>query len=49
MDKLSCTIETIRSELYETAKNKSLTDPEVVRLSQLLDRLLNEYRASLAQ
>lgn len=35
-------IEKIRVALYELAKGKSLTDPEVVQMSQRLDRMLNE-------
>ena len=36
-------IEQLRKELNQLAKHKPLTDPEVVKLSQRLDRLLNEY------
>lgn len=32
-----------RKELHECADDKSLTDPEVVAMSQALDALLNEY------
>ena len=36
-------IEKVRMELIQLGTNKPLTDPEVVELSQRLDRLLNEY------
>lgn len=36
-------VEKIRKRLYEAAKNKPLTDPEVIRISQKLDRSLNEF------
>jgi hypothetical protein len=42
-NKLLYVIEKLRQQLNELAKNKYLTDPEVVRLSQRLDRLLNKY------
>ena len=38
-------IEVMRKELIHLGKNcKSFTDPEVVKLSQKLDRLLDEYQ-----
>lgn len=42
-EKLMYRIEQERRRLYEFASDKSLFDPEVVQLSQHLDRLLNEY------
>lgn len=36
-------IEEMRKELIELGMRKPLTDPEVVKISQRLDRLLNEY------
>ncbi|AFM01090.1 MULTISPECIES: aspartyl-phosphate phosphatase Spo0E family protein [Desulfitobacterium] len=36
-------IEDMRKELNQLGKRKPLTDPEVVDLSQKLDKLLNEY------
>lgn len=36
-------IEEMRNELNQLGKRKPLTDPEVVGLSQKLDKLLNEY------
>lgn len=36
-------IEEMRSELIQLAMRRSLSDPEVVELSQALDQLLNEY------
>lgn len=43
MEQLQVRIEKVRLSLYEIAEEKSLTDPEVVRMSQCLDHLLNEY------
>jgi predicted nuclease with TOPRIM domain len=40
---LRIAIERLRKELLQLGENKPLTDPEVVKLSQRLDRLLNEY------
>jgi len=37
-------IEEMRKELNQLGNRKPLTDPEVVKLSQKLDGLLNEYR-----
>ncbi|WP_018392604.1 MULTISPECIES: aspartyl-phosphate phosphatase Spo0E family protein [Bacillaceae] len=36
-------IEKLRTYLNELTKEKSLSDPEVVETSQMLDALLNEY------
>jgi len=36
-------IEKARKQLNELAKEKPLSDPKVVEISQLLDLLLNEY------
>jgi hypothetical protein len=36
-------IEDARMNLNDSAKYMSLTDPEIVSMSQRLDRLLNEY------
>ena len=41
--RLRIAIEEMRRELLHLGKRKPLTDPEVVKLSQRLDRLLNEY------
>lgn len=38
-------IERLRRQLNQYAKDRSLTDPDVVRLSKRLDRLLNEYQS----
>lgn len=43
MEQLQVRIEKARLSLYEIAEEKPLTDPEVVRMSQRLDHLLNEY------
>jgi len=37
-------IEVMRKELIQCGNRKSFTDPEVVKLSQKLDRLLDEYQ-----
>lgn len=37
-------IEEMREELNQLGVEKPLTDPEVVRLSQRLDRVLNYYQ-----
>ncbi|AHF06777.1 aspartyl-phosphate phosphatase Spo0E family protein [Desulfitobacterium metallireducens] len=36
-------IEEVREELIQLGANKPFTDPEVVKISQELDQLLNEY------
>lgn len=36
-------IEEVREELIQLGMSRPFTDPEVVRMSQRLDRLLNEY------
>jgi len=41
---LSRFIEEIRKELNQLANRKALTHPEVIKLSQKLDQLLNEYQ-----
>lgn len=43
IDDIKNQIEKLRKQLYELAKEKSLSDPEVVETSQRLDDLLNEY------
>lgn len=40
---LRIAIEVMRKELLRLGKIKPLTDPEVVKLSQRLDKMLNEY------
>lgn len=40
-------IEKMRDKLHEIAVGKSLTDPEVIRASQMLDVLLTEYQRML--
>ncbi|MBN6185402.1 aspartyl-phosphate phosphatase Spo0E family protein [Aneurinibacillus sp. BA2021] len=37
------TIEHLRYKMNELAKEKALTDPEVLSVSRLLDRVLLEY------
>lgn len=44
-DTLLNRIEEQRYLLYITARNRRLADPEVVQMSQTLDRLLNQYHA----
>ena len=41
-------IENLRERLNTLAQSKSLIDPEVVQLSQLLDSLLNLYQNILS-
>jgi len=38
-------VEETRQSLYESAKGKLLTDPEVIRISQKLDRSIYEFYA----
>ena len=38
-------IESLRQLMHAVAREKDLTDPEVVNISQRLDRLLNQYHA----
>lgn len=45
--RLRITIEKIRRELFQLGDAKPLTDPEVIKLSQKLDHLLNEYQLFL--
>lgn len=40
-------IEVIRNQLNDLADKKELTHPEVVRLSQELDKILNKYHLLL--
>ena len=41
--RLLTVIEEVRKELNQLGSRKPLTDPDVVRLSQKLDGLLNQY------
>lgn len=43
VDRLLNQIEEQRYLLYRVARNRNLADPEVVKMSQELDRLLNQY------
>lgn len=44
---MQCTVlkmvEYLRQELYKAVQGRSLTDPEVIEVSQELDHLLNQY------
>lgn len=42
-NELLISIEKMRTELIQMCQHKPFTDSEVVKLSQKLDRLLNEY------
>lgn len=42
-------IDKLRMRLHETASGRSFTDPEVVKASQELDKMLNEYQRLLTQ
>lgn len=44
-DRLLKKIENQRNLLYAKAKDRRLVDPEVVQMSQKLDRLLNQYHS----
>lgn len=41
-------IENLREQLIYLAQNKALVDPEVVKLSQMLDAYLNLYHNALS-
>ncbi|EGW38957.1 spo0E like sporulation regulatory family protein [Desulfosporosinus sp. OT] len=43
LDLLMSLIEDARMNLNDSAKYMSLTDPEIIGMSQKLDSLLNEY------
>ncbi|WP_328812361.1 aspartyl-phosphate phosphatase Spo0E family protein [Paradesulfitobacterium ferrireducens] len=43
LDILLNMIEESRRRMNESARDRSLTDPDVVQISQGLDRLLNQY------
>lgn len=47
LNELQEMIEKLRSKMNEVALRKALTDPEVVRASQMLDVLLTEYQRML--
>lgn len=47
MEQLQNEIEEVRLSLYELAKEKALTDPEVIHMSQRLDNLLNKYQRTV--
>ncbi len=42
-------IEELRNKLHDKADSKPLTDPEVVKASQVLNRALDEYYKLLQQ
>lgn len=44
LEEILKTIEELRAKLNKAAKEKSLTDPEVLSASQMLDAALNEYQ-----
>lgn len=43
LEKIKKQIEELRQELNQLAKERELTDPEVVAASRMLDAALNEY------
>ncbi|GEM_PF-3819796 len=43
LEKKIAEVEEIRQRLNESAKGKLLTDPEVIRISQRLDRYIYEF------
>lgn len=49
IQEIEAIIEKLRTRLHETAKGRCLTDPEVVRASQELNKKLNEYERLLTE
>ncbi|MDF2572789.1 MAG: Sporulation stage 0, Spo0E-like regulatory phosphatase [Sporomusa sp.] len=49
IEELSEIIEKLRLRLHETSHGKCFTDPEVIRVSQELNKLLNEYQNLIRQ
>ncbi|MDQ7092986.1 aspartyl-phosphate phosphatase Spo0E family protein [Desulfosporosinus sp. PR] len=49
MDSLMFLIEDARRKLNDFAKSRCLTDPEIVNMSQDLDKLLNEFYSMTEQ
>ncbi len=43
LDKLNGKVENLRQKMHDTAKRKGITHHEVLRISQLLDKRLNQY------
>lgn len=43
LEKIMKQIEELRAEMMLLAKDRELTDPEVVAASKMLDAVLNEY------
>jgi hypothetical protein len=43
MEELVAKIEELRQQMIQLAEEKSLTDPEVCKISQHLDIYINEY------
>lgn len=43
-NKLLVKIEELRQELYQIASGRDFTDPEIIRVSHALDRLLVKYQ-----
>lgn len=42
-------IEKLRTRLHDTAQGRCFTDPEVVKASQELNKMLNEYERLLTE
>lgn len=49
IQKIEQLIEELRTRLHGQAKGKCLTDPEVVKASQELNKMLNEYERLLTK
>jgi hypothetical protein len=47
LQKMQQLIEEMRQRLHDTVKSRCFTDPEVVKISQELNKLLNEYEQIL--
>lgn len=47
IDEMKIIIEQMRSRLHDTVKDKCLTDPEIIKISQELNDMLNKYERLL--
>lgn len=44
-----CLVEKLRVQLIALAKDKPLVDPDIVKLSQMIDSFLNLYQHTLSK
>lgn len=49
IDEMKILIEQMRRRLHDNVKNKCLTDPEIIKISQELNELLNKYERLLSE